>query len=325
MPTPAATPAATPDATPEATSAATSEAAPAAAPGTPPVTASAPGTAAPPASAASGAADAPGWLRTNLANWEGRVPVHASSDFYDLPGFRAGRSTLPPEHLAEVGEVSGRRLLHLQCHMGQDTLSWARLGARVTGLDFSPSAIGTARSLAADLGLPEDRARFVVSDVYDAPAALDGERFDVVYTGAGALVWLPDLTRWARVVAELLAPGGLLHLWEFHPLTDSLADDGRTLAHDYFDTTGRTFDFPHTYTDGPPLTHTVTVQWQHPLGEVITSLATAGLHILSLTESPTIPYARYPVLTPTPSGYTFPPAHPSVPLTYTLLATKLPS
>jgi hypothetical protein len=90
----------------------------------------------------------PEWLRTNLANWEDRVRVHAASDFYDLPGFRAGRSSLPPEHIAEVGDVTGRSLLHLQCHMGQDTLSWARLGARVTGLDFSPSAIGTARSLA---------------------------------------------------------------------------------------------------------------------------------------------------------------------------------
>jgi SAM-dependent methyltransferase len=269
--------------------------------------------------------DAPEWLRTNLANWEDRVPVHAASEFYDLAGFRAGRSTLPPEHVAEVGDVTGRSLLHLQCHMGQDTLSWARLGARVTGLDFSPSAIGTARSLAADLGLSEDRARFVVSDVYDAPAALGGERFDVVHTGAGALVWLPDLTRWARVVAELLAPGGLLHLWEFHPLTDVLADDGRTLAYDYFDATGRTFDFPHTYTDGPALTHTVTVQWQHPLGEVVTALAAAGLRVRSLTESPTIPYRRYPVLRRTPAGYAFPPGHPGVPLTYTLLAAGPPA
>src|SRR5205823_4839240 len=124
-----------------------------------------------------------------------------------------------------------------------------------------------------------DRARFVVSDVYEAGAALSGERFDIVYTGLGALVWLPDLVRWAQVVASLLSPGGFLYLVEFHPVTDMLGDDGRTVQHDYFDAGGQEVDYQHTYTDGPPMTNTRQVQWQHPLGEVLTALATAGLRL----------------------------------------------
>jgi 2-polyprenyl-3-methyl-5-hydroxy-6-metoxy-1,4-benzoquinol methylase len=130
--------------------------------------------------------------------------VHLASSFYDLAGFRIGASTLRPFEVSEVGDVTGRRLVHLQCHTGLDTLSWARRGALVCGLDFSPPAIEAASALAASLGLP---AAFVVADVYDAVAAFGGRRFDIVYTGSGALVWLPDVFGWARVVAGLLAPG----------------------------------------------------------------------------------------------------------------------
>jgi SAM-dependent methyltransferase len=223
------------------------------------------------------------WLEKNRANWEARVPVHAASDFYDLNAFRAGASSLRAVDVAELGDVDGATLLHLQCHVGQDTLSWARLGAYVTGLDFSPAAITTARQLAADVGLA-DRARFVDSDVYAAVGALDGQRFDIVYTGLGALVWLPDLTRWAELVASCLREGGRLYLIEFHPLTHSLDDDGRTLTHDYFDTAADVCDCPVTYTDGPPLARTVSVQWQHTLAEVITAVARAGLRLQFLVD-----------------------------------------
>jgi 2-polyprenyl-3-methyl-5-hydroxy-6-metoxy-1,4-benzoquinol methylase len=120
------------------------------------------------------------------ANWDDRVPVHLASSFYDLAGFRAGSSSLRPFEVSEVGDVAGRRLVHLQCHIGLDTLSWARRGALVSGLDFSAPAISAASSLASSLGL---EARFVVADVYDAVACFGGERFDIVYTGIGALVW----------------------------------------------------------------------------------------------------------------------------------------
>ncbi|WP_225844744.1 bifunctional 2-polyprenyl-6-hydroxyphenol methylase/3-demethylubiquinol 3-O-methyltransferase UbiG [Streptomyces sp. HPF1205] len=261
------------------------------------------------------------WLRLNRENWDDRVPVHAASEFYDLPGFRAGASTLRAFEADEVGDVSGKRLLHLQCHMGQDTLSWARRGARVTGLDFSEAAVRIARALAEDIGMA-DRARFVVCDVYEAPTALDGERFDIVYTGLGALVWLPDLTRWARVVSSLLEPGGALYLAEFHPVTDILGDDGRTVEYDYFHVDGELCEYPYSYTGGPALTRTRSVQWQHPLGDVVTALARAGLRLEFLHEHPTTYFPRYPVLERSGPEFRFPPGHPRVPLMYSLRATR---
>jgi SAM-dependent methyltransferase len=261
------------------------------------------------------------WLHRNRENWDDRVRVHAASEFYDLPGFRAGADHLRPFEIEELGEVAGRSLLHLQCHMGQDTLSWARRGARVTGLDFSPEAIGTAEALAAETGFA-DRARFVVSDVYEAATALAGERFDIVYTGLGALVWLPDLPRWAGVVASLLNEGGVLYLVEFHPFTELLDDDGTSVVRDYFHRDGEVFDFPYTYTGGPALTKTAQVQWHHPLGDVITALAGAGLRIESLTEHATTMWPRFPVLEQSgPREYRYPAGLPRVPLMYAIRAT----
>jgi SAM-dependent methyltransferase len=251
--------------------------------------------------------------------------VHAASEFYDLAGFRAGGSTLRAIDLEEVGDVTGKRLLHLQCHMGQDTLSWARRGAQVTGLDFSAPAIRTARALAEDTGLA-DRARFVVSDVYAAPEALEGQRFDIVVTGVGALVWLPDVPRWAKIVASLLDEGGFLHLSEFHPFTDVLDDDGRTVAYDYFgDARGARYDIPYTYTDGPPLAAPTHIEWQHSLGEVVSSLAAAGLRIEFLHEHPTTLFRRFPVLeegADGTGGWGFPAGSPRIPMMYSLRARR---
>jgi SAM-dependent methyltransferase len=263
----------------------------------------------------------PEWLRLNRENWDERVGIHAASEFYDIPAFLAGGSTLRSFETGEVGEVSGRSLVHLQCHMGQDTLSWARLGARTVGLDFSGQAISTARRLAEDVQL-SDRARFVVSDVYDAVATLQGERFDIVYTGLGALVWLPDLDRWAKVVSSLLNPGGFLYLVEFHPLSDMLGDDGRTVEQDYFDRAGQELDYQYTYTDGPAMTRTRQVQWQHPLGEVLTALAEAGLRLDFLRERDVTLFRRFPVLESSDGEYRFPAGHPRVPLLYSLRATR---
>ena len=263
----------------------------------------------------------PEWLRVNRQNWDERVGIHADSEFYDLPAFRAGASTLRAFEREEVGDVSGRRLLHLQCHMGQDTLSWARLGAETSGLDFSEPAIRIARTLAEETGLAA-RARFVVSDVYSAPQALEGQRFDIVYTGLGALVWLPDLDRWAQTVASLLNPGGFLYLLELHPVTDMLGDDGRAVEQDYFDTRGQDVDYAHTYTGGTTMTHTRQVQWRHPLGEVLTALATAGLRLDFLHERDVTVFRRFTELQRVDGGYRFPAGRPRVPLTYSLRATR---
>jgi SAM-dependent methyltransferase len=266
------------------------------------------------------------WQALNRANWDDRVPVHLASSFYDLAGFGAGAQTLQPFEVSEVGSVAGKRLVHLQCHIGLDTLSWARRGAVVSGLDFSAPAIDAASALAASLGLP---AEFVVSDVYDAVAAFGGQRFDIVYTGTGALVWLPDIPRWARVVAGLLAPGGFLYLVEGHPFVQILDDApgaagsaGLMVARDYFDTAPQVEDYAYTYTDGPALEHTRQVEFQHTLGEIVTSLAEAGLRIEFLHEYDFDAFGRFDSLQRREDGtYRFSPGQPRVPMQFSLRAS----
>ncbi|AZM92610.1 class I SAM-dependent methyltransferase [Streptomyces sp. W1SF4] len=223
------------------------------------------------------------WREANRANWDERVPIHLGTSFYDIPAFVAGRDSLQDFEPGEVGDVGGRSLLHLQCHIGLDTLSWARRGATVTGLDFSGPAVAAAGELAERIGA--GTARFVTADVYDAVEALGGQTFDIVYTGFGALCWLPDITRWARTVAELVAPGGFLYLAEYHPFADVLSEDGRAVEHDYFERGAMVYDEPGTYADpGAPTRSNRTVEWLHGVGEVVSALAAAGLRLEFLHE-----------------------------------------
>jgi len=153
------------------------------------------------------------YYETNLRRWNELVGLHAESEEYDLEGFIAGKSSLHTVELEALGDVSGRSLLHLQCHFGLDTLSWARLGARVTGIDFSDSGIELARRIADRIGVD---AEFVCCNVYDLPEHLEGE-FDIVYTSYGVLCWLHDINEWARLVSNYLKPGGTFFIAEFHP------------------------------------------------------------------------------------------------------------
>jgi SAM-dependent methyltransferase len=260
------------------------------------------------------------WRALNRANWDDRVPIHLTSSFYDLAGFRAGADSLRPFEPAEAGEVTGKRLVHLQCHIGLDTLSWARRGALVSGLDFSAPAISAASELAHELGI---EASFVVSDVYDAVAAFGGRRFDIVYTGIGALAWLPDIPRWARVVTELLAPGGFLYLVEGHPFAQVLDDaTGLVVTRDYFDSRPSVEDWAHTYTDGPALEHVRSVQFQHGVGEMITALVQAGLRIEFLHEFDFDAFGRFESLgRQADATYRFPPGRPRVPLIFSVRAS----
>jgi 2-polyprenyl-3-methyl-5-hydroxy-6-metoxy-1,4-benzoquinol methylase len=142
-------------------------------------------------------------IKVNLAAWNQMARMHAASPGYRLAEFKAGANVLQGIELGEVGDVGGKSLLHTQCHFGLDTISWARLGARVTGVDFSDEAIGLARSISAELKIP---ARFIQSNIYDAPGAID-EQFDMVFTSYGALCWLPDIKRWAEIAAGFVKPG----------------------------------------------------------------------------------------------------------------------
>jgi SAM-dependent methyltransferase len=255
--------------------------------------------------------------------WDERVPIHTASEFYDVDAFRAGGSRLCPFELDEVGDVTGRRLVHLQCHFGLDTLSWARRGASVVGLDFSAPAVAAANDLAAETGLD---ARFVEADVYDAVAALNGERFEIVYTGRGALNWLPDLRRWAQVVSSLLADDGFLYLAEFHPFTDVFADDDLTIELDYFhDPAGlRISNGGGTYADlDAETTNNATHEWSHPISEVIEAILGAGLQLELFHEQDHTLFRRWPGLIAGPDGtYRRPEGMPRLPLMYSLRARR---
>ena len=257
------------------------------------------------------------YLSVNRANWDERVPIHVASDFYDVAAFRGGVGTIREFELAEVGDVTGRDLVHLQCHFGLDTLSWARRGARVTGLDFSETAITKAGELAEEAGIG---ARFVAADVYDAAETL-GETYDIVYTGIGALVWLPDLTRWARTVASLLRPGGFLYLAEFHPFADILDDaTGTTVTYDYFDHGPQVWKSPNTYTGPELLENDTMVQFQHGLGEVVSAVAAAGLRVEFLREHDHTLFRRFGTLRPDGPRFRLPEGSPAVPLMYSMRA-----
>ncbi|MER6946190.1 class I SAM-dependent methyltransferase [Nonomuraea sp. NPDC000554] len=254
----------------------------------------------------------------NRATWDERVAIHVASDFYDLPSFRAGAGTIRRFELDEVGDVTGRSLVHLQCHFGLDTLSWARLGAEVTGLDFSAKAVEQARRIAEEEGID---ARFVTADVYDAVQAL-GERYDIVYTGIGALVWLPDLTRWAETVAALLRPGGFLYLAEFHPIADTLdEEEGARIVHDYFESGPQIWQCPYTYTGSEVLQNDTSVQFQHGIGEVVTALASAGLRLDFLHEHDHSLFQRFPTLVRDGVYFRRPEGSPRIPLMYSLKAS----
>ena len=236
----------------------------------------------------------------NRAIWDERAAAHAAS-----PGYSVDRFASDPTHISEVvrfdlpllGDVSGLRGVHLQCHIGTDTVSLARLGARMTGLDFSKPALEQARALAAAAGA---QVRFVESDLYAAPETLAHDTFDLVFTGVGALCWLPDIRRWAHVVATLLAPGGRLFLREGHPMLWTLADprpDGLVVVeYPYFERPEATvFDSEGTYVETDvEFEHTTTHEWNHGLGEIVTALLDEGLQLTGLVEHDSVPWDALP-------------------------------
>lgn len=259
-------------------------------------------------------------VQVNRDLWNRWIPIHEKSAFYDVAGFRAGASTLKPVELEEVGSVEGKRLLHLQCHFGMDTLSWARRGARVTGVDLSDAAIELARSLAREEGID---ARFLRADLYDLPGVL-AEEFDVVFTSYGVLPWLPDIRRWAEVVARFLRPGGTFYVVEFHPLADVVDDDGRTLRHPYFHSPEPLeMEQRGSYADpAADLAHQAFF-WSHTLGDVVSALVGAGLTIEFLHEFPYSVYDCFPYVEERQPGRWWPrESAGALPLMFSIRATR---
>ncbi len=265
------------------------------------------------------------FLEANQRHWDECVPIHVRSDMYDVASFKAGESKLKPVELEELRGVRGKTMLHLQCHFGLDTLSWARdEGAIVTGIDFSEPAIEAARSLAAECAID---ARFIVSSVYDLPDVLD-EQFDIIFTSYGALCWLPDIERWAQVAAHFVKPGGTFYIAEFHPFAGIFDDaPGVTDLHvhyPYFPTNEPLrFEVDGTYAGTTKMEPHPTYEWPHPVSEVITALIGAGLRIEFFHEFAYTSFKFLPFMEPVDDKMLRLSKHDgSVPLVYSIKATK---
>jgi SAM-dependent methyltransferase len=266
-------------------------------------------------------------VKANRALWDEWTAIHQGSDFYDLDGFKRGENRLRPYEIEEIGPVDGKDLLHLQCHFGIDTLSWARLGARVTGADFSGAAVELARSVAAEIGITD--ARFVQSDLYELPATLEGD-FDVVYTSRGVLGWLPDIRRWAEVVAHFVRPGGTFYITEIHPVAQVFEHEGvlpgeLRLAYPYWEHP-RPLAFPVQGSYAEPTAEVATLTeygWDHGLGEIVTALIDAGLRIESLREYPMVDWKLDFLVEDAGERWRLPPDVPGeLPLFFSILASK---
>jgi SAM-dependent methyltransferase len=224
-------------------------------------------------------------MEANRAHWDEAAGIHPTTEFYDVPGFKRDKRPFDDLVLAQIGDVAGQSVLHLQCHFGMDTIRFNWLGARATGVDFSPVAIQTARELAADVGAD---VRFIESNIYDLPDVLD-EQYDLVFKSYGTLCWLPDIRAWARVVARYVKPGGRFIIIDGHPAAwplDFDNPDSLTIRFPYFRMEEPFVDeSAGTYADtNASLTNRRTYEWNHPLGEIITALIEAGLTIEHVGE-----------------------------------------
>ncbi|RZS36924.1 methyltransferase family protein [Herbihabitans rhizosphaerae] len=268
-------------------------------------------------------------IAANQANWDQRTPIHVDSQFYGLDGTRDPNDWFADFEWDDLGDLAGKDLAHLQCHLGTETIVLAGRGAKATGLDISSESVSQARRIAEAAGV---EIEYVRADVHDAVEVLGGQRFDIVYTGKGAICYLPDLPRWAGVVAGLLRPGGRVYVVEFHPLLNALGvvppPDGSQdllLRNDFLGGRGALErDATYTYTDGPPLADArVAYEWMHGIGEITTALVDAGLRIERLRESERLPWPRWSSMVPADGGwFRLPDGEPRIPLMYALLASK---
>ncbi len=222
------------------------------------------------------------YFEANRESWNKRTGVHKDSQFYDLPAFKAGKSSLNKIELEDLDDVKGKTLLHLQCHFGMDTMSWAREGAKVTGVDLSDAAIDLARSVNDELGLD---AKFICCNVYDLKDHLD-EKFDIVFTSYGTIGWLPDLDKWASVVAHFLKPGGVFYIVDFHPVLWMMDEQFQYIKYHYFNTELIAEEISGTYTDRNAPIRSTEYSWNHPFSEMLNALIKNGLTIQQFDEFP---------------------------------------
>jgi len=226
------------------------------------------------------------YLNKNKESWNQRTDFHLKSEFYNQDEFMKGRTSLNEIELSLLGDIKGKSILHLQCHFGQDSLSFARMGARVTGVDLSDNAIANAQRLNTELGLD---ANFICCNIYDLQEHLKGQ-FDIVYVSYGAIVWLPDLEKWASIISRYLKPGGQFVFVEFHPVVMLFDNDFSKIAYRYFNSGPVIETETGTYADRGAAMSKENVTWNHSLSEVINSLIESGLQIKGLDEHDYSPY-----------------------------------
>lgn len=255
------------------------------------------------------------YLEANQKLWNTRTGIHVKSDFYNLPAFMKGETSLRNIELEELGSVEGKSLLHLQCHFGQDTLSFSRMGANATGLDFSEEALNAGRNLAKELGLD---TQFVQSDVLNIGNKLN-RQYDIVFTSYGVLGWLPDLTAWAASVSRHLKAGGTFYIVEFHPFYNVLNEKGEFHYNYFFSTTPDLDIAEHTYTDGEKHEKLDEYWWNHSLSDVINALLGEGLEMEFMHEYPYLTYKlAKDMLEIEPGRWVFPHLKESIPYIFSM-------
>jgi SAM-dependent methyltransferase len=226
------------------------------------------------------------YIEINKNLWNKKVAHHLESAFYDVPGFLSGKSSLNAIELDLLGDVSGKSILHLQCHFGQDTISLARLGASATGVDFSEVAIDKAKELAAECNAD---AQFICIDIYSLPNALD-RQYDIVFTSYGTIGWLPDMDKWAGVVSHFLKPGGKFIIVDFHPVIWMFDNEFSHIQYPYFNKEAIVETLSGTYADRDAPIQESEVGWNHPLTEILSALLSKGLSLKHFGEYDYSPY-----------------------------------
>jgi len=252
-------------------------------------------------------------IKINQASWDKRTKIHVSSDFYDVKGFVSGSSSLTEIELSELGNVKEKKLLHLQCHFGLDTLSWAREGAIVTGVDLSPVAIEKANEIKNQVKL---QANFICSDVYEFGKGVQ-PNFDIAFTSYGTICWLPHLDNWAKTIANSIKPNGIFYMADFHPIHDLVS------GYSYFHSSTPNIEQEGTYTENCDGKKSTLITWAHPISEILNSLIKAGIKIDHLNEYPFSPYNCFDGLEERETGrFYLAKSGNDVPLIYTIKGTK---
>lgn len=261
------------------------------------------------------------YLEINKQLWNTWAAAHLESDFYDVASFLAGRSSLHDIELSLLGDVRGKRILHLQCHFGQDTLSLARMGATVVGVDLSDTAIAAARQLAQQMNLPN--AEFICCDVYSLPQHLN-EEFDIVFSSYGTIGWLPDLRAWGEIVARYLRLQGTFVFAEFHPFVWAFDDDFQRIAYSYFNEKPIRETVENSYASGDSEAAGSYVSWNHPLSEVLTGLLDNGLTLRTFQEYDYSPYNCFRhTIEIAPNKFRIQHLDNKIPMVYALSAQKI--